>query len=194
MRKSICFLAVFLLLNVCFLFSSCTYTVFEDGIENFSREDSETGLTRFLIPNDFLNLFPYLDGDYSYFDELSYSGAYETALIYMKYEEDAYESAKAYALENMRFIENTEEIYNGYVFQQRELPSDMQQETRCFFAYSDEQRILLAVGTHITVPEGYTYTSIETFLDTYFSFYNFEEGRIERETKTESQLVESLTQ
>ncbi len=173
----ISFFTFVLLLSLLLFLPSCTYTVEENGLENFSIHDSETSLTKFLIPNDFLNTFPYVDGDYIYYDHLSHNREYETALLYMKYDEGVYETAKAYVFENMGFVEGVEESYNGYIVLQRKLSSEMQKDKRCFFAYSDEQKTLLAVGTHMNE---YNYTSIKDYFDTYFPFYNFEEGQIER--------------
>ena len=175
---SVC--SLLLSLSILIWLPSCTYTVTVDGIENFSREDSESSLTRFLIPDNFLDMFSYIEGDYAYYDDLSYSGAYETAILYMNYDKEVYDAAKEYALDNLEFMEDVEEFYNEFVFHQRLISSDSHKNKRCFFAYSDEQRILLAVGTHITLEEGYNYSSVEDFFDTYFPFYNFETGKIER--------------
>ena len=176
---------VFLFILVAAL-TSC-HTIGKQGIGEFSPHDSATELTQYLIPEGFLEMFPFIDGDYDYFDTLTIANAYETAIIYVKYEERIYEQAKAYALTHMEFADNSEVSYKGYCFQQRIWGYELEVR-RCYFAYSDEMQILLAVGTNVRVPEDYQYTSIESYFDTYFPSYNFETGKIERKA-TESESI-----
>ena len=187
-----------ILFSVFFIFglSSCTlYT--NGGIENFSINDSSYGLNRFLIPDGFLNLFDYSDGGYDYYESIG-SYAYVTSLLYMQYDEETYRDAKEYALTHLELLEESGELYKDYVFFKRDVvifdtKENGESTERFYFAYSDEQRILFAVGAHMSGPYMYKSELLTDYLETYFSFYNFEEGKIERETETESQLVESTT-
>ena len=191
---------VFLVFLVAFLICSsvsCESVATNSGIENFSIHDCSYGLNQYLIPEDFLNLFDYSDGGYDYY---AGGGAYiyVTTLLYMQYDEDTYHKAKEYVLDHLELIEKTEELYGDYMFFKRDLhfydsKGKEEHTQRFYFAYSDEQRILLAVGTYMSGPYMYKSDLLTDYLETYFSFYNFEEGKIERETETESQRVESLT-
>ena len=189
---------VFFTMLFIFSFSSCSYVYTKRGIENFSIYDSEYELNDYLIPKDFLKLFNYSDGGYDYYESLDVYGGYVTTLLYMQYDEETYRNAKEYALNHLELVEESEELYEGYVFFKRDVAfydtkGNETNTERFYFAYSDEQRILFAVGTHMSGPYVYKSDLVTDYLETYFSFYNFEEGKIERETETESQLVESVT-
>ena len=188
---------MFLTVFIIFGLSSCTEIYTKSGIENFSIYGCSYGLNRYLIPKDFLNLFEYSDGGYDYYYCVGAYG-YVTTLLYMQYDEDIYHKAKEYALDHLEFVEESEELYKDYVFFKRDVvifgtEENEEKTERFYFAYSDEQRILLAVGTYMSGTHRYKSDLLTDYLETYFSFYNFEEGKIERETETESQLVESLT-
>ena len=183
MRKTM--LAI-LILSVLFCFASCSYVYTNSGIENFSVYDSEYGLNRYLIPEDFLNLFEYSDGGYDYYEKVGAHG-YVTTLLYMEYDELTYNNAKEYALSGLDLVEESEEQYKNYMFLKRN--STLAQEDSCYrfyFAYSDEDRILLAVGTYMSGTYAYQTSNLSEYLETYFSFYNFDDGEIERETATET--------
>ncbi|MBQ7336788.1 MAG: hypothetical protein IJW92_09990 [Clostridia bacterium] len=173
-------------------FASCKgYTYSESGIENFSPQESNIGLTRHLIPEDFLNLYPYIDGGYEYYDErgkMFYYG-YESALLYIVYDETTYADAKQYALENLELSTNSIEEYAGYTFLESALDSYASDPfMRVFFAYSDEMNILLTIGTYSynsnTAQDPYGYASFSEYILDNFSFYNFEEGKIEKDSET----------
>ena len=189
---------VFLVFLVAFLICSsvsCESVATNSGIENFSTEGCSFGLNRYLIPEDFLNLFEYSDGGYDYYCCVG-SYAYVTTLLYMEYDEETYPNAKEYALNHLDLIEESEEVYQGYVFFRSAavaFPNLENDGSRFYFAYSNDQRILLAIGTMMDGPNGYKSELLTDYLETYFSFYNFEEGKIERETETKSQLAESVT-
>lgn len=181
MRRISCFLLLILLI---FIMSSCGDNLYvNSGIENFSIHDSEYGLNTFLFPLNFMDLYDYSDGGYDYYEKFGYA----TSLVFMQYEESVYNEAKEYALQELELVEKSEETYKGYVFLKRNgVFDDPKEEYRFYFAYSDEQRILLAVATYMDYSYPYKSTSLTDYLNTYFSFYNFENGRIEKETQTES--------
>ena len=177
MKKTLVFTLLFLVV----VLSSCEVDSVK-GINNFNADYSEIGLTQRLIPNNFLELFPYIDGDYAYREEFNGFG-YETALIYMVYDESTYNQAKDYALSNLKAVDNSEKEYKGYIFLIRDLGGhDYGGSVRIHFAYSDEDRILLAFGTYRTRSSDYKDTSLEEYIEINFPFYDFEEGKINHPT------------
>ncbi|MBE6632772.1 MAG: hypothetical protein E7620_00350 [Ruminococcaceae bacterium] len=172
---------VILSMVISLFLTSCTLYQAQ-GIENFHLGHSQCGLTQSLIPQDFLTMFPYERGDYDYIDQhkkMTYSyNRYETALIYMVYDEETYVQAKEYFFEHMPEDEIHSETYKTFVFKKNISPDQHHNDMRIYFAYSDEHRVLLAVGTRVGEP--YTYITLGEYMATYFPFFNFEEVKIER--------------
>lgn len=123
-RLILCLLSVILLLTV----TSCSVLfpnsplfstqIHDSGLDAFSSDASERGLTAYLLPTDgLIEKYAYVDGDYHYFDNLYVNEqALETAFAYLEYEAATYEEAKQFCLNTMSLsAENTKE-YNGYVF------------------------------------------------------------------------------
>ena len=175
--------SMILCLSVLFAFSSCEYWEVElNGIDEYHYANSESGLTAFLLPNHdgFLKLFPYIEGDYQYYDHMNSQGCFEYALIYLKYNANEYEKAKTYFLENILLAEGSEEFYKGYVFQKRITKLSLNHTH--LGGYSDELHTIIVVATRITGEYVREFSSFSDYMDAYFSFYNWEEGKIERES------------
>ena len=101
-------LALICCLSSVFCLFSCTYT--QNGLENFSRGDSQLELT-YMVPDGFIESFPYAYGDYFYREEYGFSsGSIEKFVVYMKYNGDIYSLAKEEAL-NYNRIDSLEESY-----------------------------------------------------------------------------------
>ena len=157
------------------------YKIEEHGIENFHEAISEVSLTRLLFPSNFLELYPYTDGDFDYYDESTLKYSYETALLYMIYDDATYEQAKQYALEHSP-IESTAEKFGSFVFfRQTHKDAAGGDKLRFYIAYSDEKNMLLAVGTYMSGSNVYTHTSAEEYMNTYFPFFNIESAIIQRD-------------
>lgn len=176
-------LCMILIVSVVFLSSCGTHILYhKTGIENFRTNHSEMDLTRYLILDDFLEMFPYVDGDYDYCEKSVGGFGYETALLYMVYDENTYYEAKEYALKNLKVVENSEEEYEGYIFLIRDLDHTYEGSLRIYFAYSDQDRILLAIGTVQTRVSDYKDNSLKEYIEINFPFYDFEEGKINHPT------------
>ena len=85
-RFCLCVLTVFMAFSMtaCELLSALLegYEVTKAGLDNFHYEESPYETTRFMIPSiDFLQLYPYVNGDYDYHEILD-NYAYETAFLY----------------------------------------------------------------------------------------------------------------
>ena len=167
-----------ILISLCL--TSCVYRI--QGIENFTPGDSTLEITYSLLPEGFLSMFPYERGDYDYyeiwFDPDNNFYSFESYLIYMVYDEETYIQAKEYFWGNMPVDTDHPEKYKNYVFMENIDHVYDHKGAKIYLGYSDEDRILLAVGTHMEIP--YTHTTIGEYMETYFPFYNFEEGKIER--------------
>ena len=119
--------------------------------------------------------------------------------MYVKYTDEVYDEAKEYALSNMELFQAPLGTYCEYTFFERNMDlyyTDIENDNgiRVVFAYSDEQHILLFTGIYDSTQSANSYNPLplEEYVTTYFPFYNFEEGKIERETETES--VSDLTE
>ena len=197
--KKIIFILVLCLLTI--QFTACSESVYyKSGIENFHVADSSVSLNDLVIPRDFLKTYPYIDGGYDYYEYEGWHCSYSSTFLYMKYDEATYLKAKEYILENLPLECDASQDYKGYTFfiQKTNDRVSNQNRYRFYFAHNDVDKTLLAMGTFVIMTssdgqEKYENLTLNEYLNTYFSFYNFEEGKIERETETESQRVESLT-
>lgn len=198
MRKnSLFFLSICVLISCSLSLTSCGFIekmipselneqlkfweVTEKGIENFHVSISTIGVTRCLFPSNFLELYPYTEGDFDYYDKSTLKYSYETALLYMIYDDTSYEQAKQYALEHSP-IESKAENFGSFVFF-RQIHKDAAggDKLRFYIAYSDEKNMLLAVGTYMSGSNVYTYASVEEYMSTYFPFFDIECATIQRE-------------
>ena len=174
-----------ILLSAILMLSSCTLLLHEalkysnSGINNFKISDSSHFLTKYLIPEGFLEQYPYESGDYAFQEYGIHPVLWETAIIFMNYDEEGYSEAKAYAMQHMGSTEETKVQYNGYCLFERKLDN---QNMRVIWGYCDEQRIIVSFGTVESAgTKNYVRRDLIEHLKTYFPFYNFAEGRIEWE-------------
>ena len=177
------FFAPIMFVMIAFQLTSCSGMQYKvSGIENFSPGLSQCELTVPIIPEDFLELYPYKDGGFEYLDyqcdltPSTYSDwyAYEVALLYMVYDSETYIQAKQYALEILTLDTEDEQEYCGYYF----LPNynvftQTNEEMKFYFGYCDEQNVVIALGTRLELRE-YTHSSLEEYIAQYFYFYDFE--------------------
>ena len=181
MKKTKIFCMI-LIVSVIFL-SSCAQSqsvLVVEGIDNFYPALSNTGLTEVMLPKDFLELYPYTEGDFFYSDELVHF-SYEKVLLYTKYDEETYVNAKMYALDNLKILPETEETLNGFTFYQLNYDLEKTNHIRkIFFAYSDKKCTVLVIGTRLSKPKEYNDTNLSEYIAEHFSFYDFEAGKINR--------------
>ena len=176
MKKFIMFcISIFLILQ----FVSCSTSIYEiQGIDKFHPYDSMVGLTKSLIPNDFLSKYSYARGDYYYLDEEDVDGCYEKAILYMEYSEEVYPQAKQFFLEQMPIDINNSRVYKGYTFFENIALVESQEKSKVYIAYSDEKRILLSIATYSRE----NYESFESYMEKNFALFDFEEGKINHPT------------
>ena len=119
-----------LLILLTFSVSACATDLVRSGIEEYSFATSSDGLTSGLLPyveneenheqeyDGFLTKYKYIDGDYryTYKDDAPFYNTRETVLMWLRYESEVYEEAKAYMLETVPLSAKYRYEYNGYSF------------------------------------------------------------------------------
>ena len=186
--------AIFLcILITCSTISCSAYEL--HGIDNFSKYDSRTSLTRYLIPtDDFLTMFEHVDGDYHYYDGLlTFDPAIEKVFIFLQYDAPVYQEAKQYCMDNMYLSESNIKEHNGYIFienlaypkkngdlkngKNKEFPDEF-----VMFGYSDSRHTLIfiafsvgeAPSADLEKKASYAKTDFAKFLDIFYSeYYDF---------------------
>lgn len=181
-------LCVFLLLLTCaLLLSSCAKMISslmessnnpkvreERGLHNFQRAIASLYLQDEPIHNDLIELLdahPYEKGNFdSYCVERGFS-VYETVVMYLCYQEDEYLKTKEDVLKNMMADDAQTQEYRGYHF------SKVQGELECsniYLAYSDDTCTLIFLSTYMSSSFAKEITSLEQYVDLYFSFFDLE--------------------
>ena len=187
MKKiSKCAAALLLFTSLLLLFSSCAgYTYSESGLENFPPKHASLWLTNCMIPDNFLESYPYEDGGFEWYEIDSGAGmpnwySIELALLYTVYDDETYTTAKQYCLENLDIDMDSYQEYCGYKFYQNQSSVYVSERdtTLVFWGYCDEKEILISIGTIVFGTEFQDF-SFEEYIDEYFFFFNFEEGKIE---------------
>ena len=152
--KKTCFFVI--LLCLC-LTSSCNSKseYVERGLENFGPNDSECGLCSYLIPENLIQQYAYVDGNY-YNEWGTYRiiGGWEKVLVYIQYDINTYSEAKKYVMDNLFLSESHVAEYNDYYFFINETPSktDPNLSPEKFpydflrFAYNDNNNTLVFIG------------------------------------------------
>ena len=117
-RLILCVLSVILLLSMVSCSALFPSEIHDAGLDAFSTDASERGLTEYLLPSDgFMEKYAHTNGDYHYFDNLYMNEqAFESGFVYLEYEEATYEEAKQFCLDNMSLSAADTKEYNGYVF------------------------------------------------------------------------------
>lgn len=175
----------FLLIVICILtfFTSCGYSNYIEGIENFSTLDSDVSLCGELIPTDFIEKFEYTDGNYHFSTSEKYPLMYacDRAIIYFQYDPENYPEAKEYALVELKVGENEFAEHNGYHFHMNESKFDATRFPHMFncVAYNDANCTLVFIGFGVSVElheeADIAITDWGAFLEKYFGeFYSFE--------------------
>lgn len=162
------------LLLISALFTSCNdYS--NQGLDNFSINDSSLELTTYLIPENFIEKFEYVDGNYYYDDSsvIPFYAVCERVLIYIQYEEDVYISAKEFAITNLYLSEEITEEYNQYVFyystnnESRNINDDNLPYTFVKFAYNDTKHTLIFMAFDVSVE---LYDEVDQYLNDWGAF------------------------
>ena len=183
-------LVIFMLCSVV-LMTSCGYTVYDEGIENFAECDSTIEIWANLMPmhHKFIDMFEYTDADYFYHDTAVAPGYrhIERVLVRLEYDSAVYEEAKEYCQENMVLSENNSFEHNGYIFIEniknlQTASTHLCDYPRAFqmFVYNDSNCTLLFVGFYCTIEvKNEVEKAIEegwgTFLKKYYGeYYSFE--------------------
>ena len=139
---------------LCVFLTSCVKSYdAERGIENFKRTDADLGLCWNLIPENFIEQYPYVEGNY-FIDNGVYKvvGGWEKVLLYIQYDSDTYVEAKAYAMEHLNLLDDSVIEYNSYFFYQNQsnecnrYPYDFNQ-----FVFNDEKHTLVFIGFCVSV-------------------------------------------
>lgn len=127
--------------------SGCSVKI--KGLPNFSTADCPASLNQYLLPSEtFLSDFPYLDGDYYYFDP-DYR---PKVIVYAQYTEETYTSAKDYCMEKFVLIENNQHEWGEYCFIENNTCHNRRGEESWYpewfnmFGYNDTEQTLFFVG------------------------------------------------
>ncbi len=117
-RLILCVLSVILLLSMASCSALFPGEIHDAGLDAFSTDASERGLTEYLLPSDgFIEKYTHTNGDYHYFDNLYMNEqALESGFVYLEYEEATYKEAKQFCLDSMSLSDENTKEYNGYVF------------------------------------------------------------------------------
>ena len=153
--------AILIIVCVCLILTSCNFHYEENGLDNFETSDSSLGICKGLIPDDFIELFPYTDGNYffSTSEKTPFSGYCDKALIYLKFD-DEYTNAKKYVFESLDLSPEPVAEYNGYYFYDNETPANLGNShlsnsnfplTCNRFAYNDNISTLVFIGFDVGV-------------------------------------------
>jgi hypothetical protein len=97
---------------------SCSDAITVTGLENYPCGDDDFEINTFLIPENMLNEYPYLEGDFYYYLEDTWHLKDEAtvSILYLRYSEEVYPEAKEYMLNNTDYTEEVHYTYNGYEF------------------------------------------------------------------------------
>ena len=161
------------------IFTSCGYSNYIEGIENFSILDSDISLCRQLIPVGFIENFEYINGNYHYSTNEKYPLMYacDRVIIYFQYDPMKYWEAKDYAMTNLTLEDNEFSEYNGYHFYLNKSEFDSTQFPNMFncIAYNDTNYTLVFIGFGVSVElfeeASIATTDWATFLEKYFCEY-----------------------
>jgi hypothetical protein len=190
-----------------FLFSSCdkyqlTGGISLHGIEKYTPVNSSVEISEYLLPREnytdhnnyqeFLEKYPYIDGDYYYIDIEDWTRYQESALMYLIYDEETYEGAKQFSFSCYSFSAIYQYSYNGYEFletlllpEQKGALNEDGENKRFpyqfnFFSYNDQKKTLVFMGFYLGSnktardEELLTFSDMGAFLKEYYSFYDFD--------------------
>ena len=173
-------LSIFLLINLCLGVSACDEPYGVSGIENYHPAYSEFSTSDKIMPDDFLNKFEYVSGDYRYMEENFISWTEPTvdrSLVWLSYDSFVYADAKQYAMDNMVLSESAVEEYNGYVFYDNyaDIERDGFSYPRRFkrFGYNDSKNTLIFIGFYHS-DRSLSFSEWSAFLEEFYNeWYDF---------------------
>lgn len=193
MKKILC------LLLVCssLLMTSCGKTIKKTGINFFNYDDSEYGISNFLIPPGFLELYEYKNAGYYFYSQTdsiyektkNECFCYDQTLMCLKYDESQYILAKSYMFDNMSLNLQEEYRYGAYIFYEnmsfvnylkiKSVKYGRFPYQYTMAGYNDEINTLLFLGLYCA--DGFTNIDIfpsdfeEHVLTMYKEIYNFDD-------------------
>ena len=163
--------------------TSCEYR--EDGLESFNKAHSY-GVTCYLIPDNFMEDFEYVDGDYHWYSDDDYRKSMDKTLLYLEYSDENYRQAKEFVLTEMDLDFSTEKSYNGYVFYinlayANGAYREIFPRQYTMVGYNDNNSRIIFIGMCCAAndyPETqYGLTDFGLYLKTFFGeWYNFDDG------------------
>ena len=185
--KKCCLFAITVLIAIGLI--SCS-PVEKEGLNNWGRADSSLSNTRYLFPDEeFLTLYPYIDGDYRYFDNCNYLNQLDKAFAFIEYDPEQYLEAKQYCLEYFDLSSDNQKEYKGHVFiETLNMANDYKNVENGknikypyhmnLFGYNDSENRLFFIGLYCT--ESYykdadlIRTDMGAFLEAFYSeYYDF---------------------
>ena len=164
----------------CLFLSSCGSNYVIQGLENFSVNTSSVGLCDGLIPDNFIEMFTYKDGNYflSMSEKMPGFEVCERAFMYLQYDDDVYLMAKQYAMENLALSDDMAVQHNDYIFYDNDVDSNKFPYSFKRFAYNDSNNTLIFIGFDVSME---LYSDVDEaigdwggFLEKYYGeFYTF---------------------
>lgn len=150
------------------------------GIENFSFADCSLSLTAELFPSEnFLQEYPYLEGDYTYRYDGKISRNRAAAFAELKYSEEVYAQAKAFCLQ--KFVIEEQHCFSAgaYMFMEHlchtKVNAQGVQEAACgypqcfnMFGFDDASGTLLFLGYYSSKEDEIT-TLAQTDFEAFFN-------------------------
>lgn len=174
-----------ILISSVFMCSACGTHLYHEGMDEYYREISSIGLTKYLIPDDFLEEFEYVDGYFYYkLDEpLPLTHTVEATLMYLCYDDAVYGEAKNEVLSAFEIDIEADEVigsygrYDFYVNKKSRYETNSQHFNA--FTFNDNTKTLIFIGFD-TADKLYDFednkiVDFDDLLKTYFPWYDFED-------------------
>jgi hypothetical protein len=179
-----------------FPLASCTGELTVTGLENYPPPYDDYEINMCLIPQNMLNEYSYLEGDYFNYDYGIPALFSEPptnpniCILYLRYSEEVYPEAKEYMLNNTDYTKEVHYTYNGYEFYENmtmpkvvgNLDENGQNEYKYrwfnMISYNDQNRTLVFLGFYRwkdydleTMVQEQGWGAV---LKEYFSYYDFD--------------------
>ena len=157
MKKTVCILlSLFVILSL----SSCSEHKYRtDGLKNYSPNDSDFELSKYLFPcENFIEKFEYVDGNYynDCWDYVTY--ARDKSFAYFKYTSEVYQEVFIFTQNNMSFVEENTHEFNGYTFIQQDVTALIKKSPSFphwfwMMFYSEERHVIGFLGYYHAVSQ-----------------------------------------
>ena len=163
---------------------ACGTHAYHEGLDSYYKEMSSVGLTKYLIPDGFLDEFEYTDGEFYYkLDEpFPFSHTIESTLMCITYSDSIYNNVKNYVLTDFEVNEETDtaigscESYAFYINKKSNYKTSSQHFNA--FSYNDDTYTLIFIGfdsaDKLYEFENNQITDFDDLFKTYFPWYDFE--------------------